>query len=112
MGHVTVRDVAEAAGVSLTTVSRVSNAHPDLAPSTRTRVQRVIDNLGYTPSNLAKNLRMNKTGTIGVVISDISNPFFGAVVRGIENAARQRGYTIILLLMKIFNRRKKQSMFF
>ncbi len=96
MSPLTLKDVAKTIGVSPSTVSRVLNHHPDVAPHTRQKIELGIKNLGYTPNLLAKDLRLETTKTIGVVISDISNPYFARVIRGAENAARQRGYSIIL----------------
>lgn len=96
MPPLTLKDVAKAVGLSPSTVSRVLNHHPDVASHTRRKVEQAIENLGYTPNILAKDLRLETTKTIGIVISDISNPYFANVVRGAENAARQRGYSIIL----------------
>ena len=96
MSPLTLKDVAKVIGVSPSTVFRVLNHHPDVAPHTRQKIERAIENLGYTPNLLAKDLRLEATKTIGVVISDISNPYFATVIRGAENAARQKGYSIIL----------------
>lgn len=96
MPPLTLKDVAKTVGLSPSTVSRVLNHHPDVAPHTRRKVEQAIENLGYTPNILAKDLRLETTKTIGIVISDMSNPYFANVVRGAENAARQRGYSIIL----------------
>jgi len=96
MRRVTLRDVAREAGVSVNTVSRALNGKPDVSPETRARVLKVAKRLGYRPDRLARGLRSNKTGTIGVIVTDIANPFFGALVKGVEEAARKSNYSIIL----------------
>lgn len=94
--HVTIRDVAAAAGFSVNTVSRALNDKPDVSPATKSRVLEAAHRLGYRPNKLARGLRSNKTQTIGVIVADIANPFFGAVVKGVEQAARERNWSLIL----------------
>ncbi len=94
--HVTIRDVAAAAGFSVNTVSRALNDKPDVSPETKARVLEAARRLGYRPNKLARGLRSNKTQTIGVIVADIANPFFGAVVKGVEEAAREHDLSIIL----------------
>jgi DNA-binding LacI/PurR family transcriptional regulator len=93
---VTLRDVAEYAGVSPKTVSNVVNNWPYITDQTRQKVQQAIDELGYRPDGLATSLRTGRTNTIGVVIPDITNPFFGQVVRGCEDVLYAAGYNIFL----------------
>ena len=83
----TVKDVADLAGVSTATVSRVLNNHPLVADETRSRVLRAMEELGYQPSRVARRLRMGASQILGLIISDIANPFFTFVVRGIEDVA-------------------------
>jgi len=96
MSHITLQDIAKKAGVTTTTISRALNNKPDVSPKTKDRILRIAKNLGYTPNLLAKSLRSQKSKTIGVVLADISNPFFAAVAKGIEDAAHKRSYSIIL----------------
>lgn len=91
-----MKDVAREAGVSVNTVSRVLAGKPDVSPETRAKVLAVVERLGYKPNRLARGLRSNRTGTIGVIVTDIANPFFGSVVKGIERAARGLDYSLIL----------------
>lgn len=93
---VTIREVAREAGVSINTVSRALNGKPDVSEATRRKVLDVTKRLGYRPNKLAKGLRSNKTGTIGVVVTDVSNPYFSALVKSVEEAARQHNYSLIL----------------
>lgn len=96
MKHVGIVDVANKAGVSITTVSRVINKSPLVKEKTYKKVKAVMDELGYQPNQLARSLRINETKTIGVVVSNILNPFFTAVVRGIEDVANETNYNIML----------------
>ncbi len=96
MERPTIKDVARAVGVSINTVSRALNAKPDVSPETRRQVLEVAKRLNYMPNKLARGLRSNKTGVIGVIVADIANPFFSAVVKGMGKAAKELGYSIIL----------------
>ncbi len=94
--RVTNADVARRAGVSTMTVSRVVNDNGRVSEATRQRVRRAIAELGYQPNQLARSLTQGRTRTIGIVVPDITNPFFPEVVRGAEDAAWQAGYTVAL----------------
>src|SRR5687767_10026041 len=85
-GIATIRDVANRAGVSGATVSHVINSSRIVLPETREKVLAAVAELAYRPHSIARSLRSSKTGTIGVIISDITNPFFADLVRGIEHA--------------------------
>jgi LacI family transcriptional regulator len=93
---VTIQDVAARAGVSAMTVSRVLNSPARVAPATRQRVEQVIHDLGYVPNALATGLLKGRTRTIALIVSDIGNPFFTIVMRGVEDLAQRNGYTVIL----------------
>ena len=93
---VTVKDVADLAGVSTATVSRVLNNHPQVADETRSKVLWAMEQLSYQPSRVARRLRMEASQILGLVISDIANPFFPSVVRGIEDVAYANGYSLFL----------------
>lgn len=96
---VSIRDVAAAAGVSVATVSRVLNpASADVAmrEETRARVVRAINELGYRPNDLARALLQQRTSTIGLLLPDISNPYYPPLVRGVEDAASSLGYRVVL----------------
>jgi len=92
----TVKDVSQAASVSTATVSRVLAGFEEVSEETRQRVLDAARELNYQPNRNARNLRRNTTSKIGVVISDIQNPFFGSVVRGVEKITIKDDYTIIL----------------
>ena len=85
---VTIKDIAKAADVSVTTVSRVLNDKPDVSPNTRENVLEKINELGYKPNSIARGLALQKTNTLGLIIPDISNPFF-------PDMANQKGYSVI-----------------
>ncbi|HET8842425.1 MAG TPA: substrate-binding domain-containing protein [Ktedonobacteraceae bacterium] len=91
-----IREVAERAGVSLGTVSNVLN-HPEIvAETTRQRVQSVIDELGFVRNGSAHQLRAGHSRHLGLVVLDVTNPFFTEVARGVEDAANEAGYVVIL----------------
>ena len=92
----TIRDVAKLAGVAPITVSRVINDSGYVKLDTRERVDAAIEELGYVPNMLGQSLRFKQTMTIAVVITDITNPFWTTVTRGVEDVAQARGYSIIL----------------
>ena len=92
----TIQDVARDAGVSTATVSRVLSAPELVAEATRARVMAAVASLGYQPNFAAKSLRTLKTEKILVTVPDISNPFFSQVIRGVEEAARAAGYSVLL----------------
>lgn len=94
--RVTMRQVAERAGVSAMTVSRVINESPRVSEEARTRVESAIAELGYVPNRLASGLIRRKTGAIGLIVPDVANPFFTLVVRGAEEVAWRAGYHVIL----------------
>ncbi len=99
MQHVTLRDVAKAAGVSAQTVSRVINNHPDVAPRTLARVQTVIKDLGYAPDILARSLIRGRSYSLGIVAYGLE--FYGPSrqLTGIERQAAELGYSITLNLV-------------
>ena len=94
--NVTIRDVAQRAGVSPMTVSRVINESELVSADTRRRVEDAITELGYVPSRLARGLSAKRTGTLAVIVPDVANPFFTLIVRGAEEVARRAGYRAIL----------------
>ena len=91
----TISDVAKLAGVSTMTVSRVVNNSGYVSAATRKRVERAIAEVGYVPNALARQLRSKRTKTIALVVSDISNPFFTTIARGVEDAASARGFAVM-----------------
>ncbi|MFI6389840.1 LacI family DNA-binding transcriptional regulator [Nonomuraea sp. NPDC050547] len=96
MAQITIKDVAGRAGVSPATVSRVLNHGPTVAEELRERVLAAVRELGYRPSSQARFLRTRATTVLGLIISDITNPFFTSMVRGAEDAASKAGYSVML----------------
>jgi len=96
MKYITLKMVAEKAGVSVNTASRAINRKPDINQETKKRILKVAQELGYVRNDTAVALRTKKTGTIGVVIADNRNPFYAEVLNGMEVAARGKNYHIIL----------------
>jgi LacI family transcriptional regulator len=92
----TMRDVAERAGVSTATVSRVISGTTSVRPATRALVLVAVAALGYRPSGVARSLKLRSTRTIGLVVTDIANPYFPKIVRAVEDAALERGHTVLL----------------
>jgi LacI family transcriptional regulator len=92
----TIAEVAHRAGVSMMTVSRVVNDKDGVGPDTRQRIRQIIAELGYRPSGIARGLATQRTGTLGLVVPDVGNPFFADVVRGAEQIAYQQGYSLLL----------------
>src|SRR5215216_1449500 len=92
----TVADIAREARVSVATVSRVLNSSPKVAQPTRRRVLKILDELGYAPNNLARNLRARALRVFGLVIPDIRNPIYTALHRGVEDVARASGFFVLL----------------
>ncbi|MBO7747719.1 LacI family DNA-binding transcriptional regulator [Paenibacillus sp. MWE-103] len=96
MKSVTVYDIAKEANVSVATVSRVLNNTAPVKASTRQRIQNLIDKYQFQPNALARSLIKKATGMIGIILPDITNPFFPEVLAGLEQEARQAGYTFFL----------------
>lgn len=108
--RVTMRQIAARARVSVGTVSHVINNSAGVREGVRKRVLDAIERLGYQPSLLARGLRRNQTTILGVIIPDISNPFFPLVVRGVEDIAYQNSYR--LMLCNTDNDANKEQVYF
>jgi LacI family transcriptional regulator len=91
-----MREVAELAGVALSSVSRVLSNHPDASPAMRERVLVAVDQLGYEPDLLAQSLRRRATLSVGFIVRDISNPLFAEIALGAETRLRRSGYSMLL----------------
>jgi DNA-binding LacI/PurR family transcriptional regulator len=94
--RVTISDVARTAGVSIATVSRVLNSSVPVTGDTAQKVQRAIDLLGFQPHLAARTLAGGKTNTIGLLVPDLSNPFFAPLVRGVELCVRAAGFDLLI----------------
>ena len=92
----TIADVARRAQVSTATVSRVLTGAGTARPETRDRVLSAARDLNYRPSGIARSLKLRATRTLGLIVTDIENPFFPELVRAVEDAARAKGYALLL----------------
>ena len=92
----TIKDIAERCGVSVSTVSRVLNDHPDVSAANREKVMTVVRELHYVPNNSARDLVKSPSDAIGLVVRGVGNPFFSGVIRAIEEAIGSAGYTMVL----------------
>ncbi|HEY9409202.1 MAG TPA: LacI family DNA-binding transcriptional regulator [Jiangellaceae bacterium] len=93
---VTINEVARRAGVSVSTVSRALNTPDLVSATTRQRVVEAAEHLGYAPNPAARSLREGRTGSLGLVITDISNPFFPPIFKAMQARARRQGYTLLV----------------
>jgi DNA-binding LacI/PurR family transcriptional regulator len=94
--HATIADVAERAGVSIATVSRVLNRTTRVSDEVTARVQKAIEELGFVPQAAARHLASRKTSTIGLLLPEVSSEFFFPILRGIEAATRQAGFDLLI----------------
>ncbi|HWV87639.1 MAG TPA: LacI family DNA-binding transcriptional regulator [Capillimicrobium sp.] len=92
----TIRDVARAAGVSPSTVSHALSGKRTVSATTRARIERVIEELGYRPNQVAASMTTGRTLTLGMLVPDIANPYFGQLVANVERTAGARGYTVVV----------------
>lgn len=91
-----IKDVARAAGVSTATVSRVLSNGAHVRPEVRKRVMEAVEQLAYRPNLLARSLRSQQSNTIGLIVSDIRNPFFTSMSRAVEDTAYEQGFSLVL----------------
>jgi LacI family fructose operon transcriptional repressor len=91
-----IKDVAEAADVSTATVSRVLSNGQHVRPEVRARVMAAVERLGYRPNLVARSLRSQQSNTIGLIVSDVRNPFFTSISRAVEDTAYEQGFSVLL----------------
>ena len=91
-----MRDVAERAGVAMSSVSRVLAGHPDVSPAMTEKVMRAVEELDYRPDMLAQSLRRRETLSVGFVVGDISNPLIAEIATGVESTLHTNGYSMLL----------------
>ena len=91
-----IKDIADAAGVSTATVSRVLSGKQNVRPEVKEKVLAVVKRLNYSPNRAARSLRSKTTSSIGLIVADIQNPFFSSVCRAVEDVAQQHNYSVIL----------------
>lgn len=104
LSKITLRDVADRAGVSVTTVSNVVRGWPYISEETRLRVEQAINDLGYVPHPMAQGLRTGRTQVIGFVVPNLGNPHFAAMVSAVEDVAWEHGYSVL-----VFNTHENES---
>lgn len=93
---VSIKDIAKAASVSHSTVSRALSGSPLVKDETKALIKRIADEMGYSPHALARSLVTRRTQTVGVVVTTIADPFVSEIVRGLEETSQNHGYTIVL----------------
>lgn len=93
---ISIKDVALEAGVSTATVSRVLANKPHVSPKLKQKVWTAVEKLDYRPNLIARSLRSQKSSTLGLIVSDIRNPFFTAISRAVEDTAHKQGYSVFL----------------
>ncbi|TCO70027.1 LacI family DNA-binding transcriptional regulator [Marinisporobacter balticus] len=93
---ITIKDIAKEIGISYTTVSRALNGKSGVSPKTVKKVLKEAEKMGYQPNAIARGLVKKYTNTVGLVIADITNPYYPSIARGVEDAARKIGYNVFL----------------
>lgn len=94
--NITIKDIAKIANVSYATVSRALNGHKDVSQETREKILKICEQIGYSPNAIARGLVTKSTNTIGLLVPDITSPFYPEVALGVEDEARKHGYNIFL----------------
>lgn len=92
----TMKDISKMAGVSIATVSAVINKSAYVSPELTDRVNKAIEELNYRPNAVARSLKLKSTNTVGVIMSDILNPYYPTIIKGMDDAAIQNNYSLIL----------------
>ncbi len=93
---VTIREIAEKSGFSINTVSRALNGKEDIAKATQDKILEIAKEMEYVPNKFAQGLRSNKSRLIGIIVTNIANPFYSEIIKTAENIAREAGYNIML----------------
>jgi LacI family transcriptional regulator len=108
--EISLRDIAKQAGVSVGTASNVLNRPGIVAPETAKRVLQVIEDMGYNPNGYVKNMSVGHSRTLGLVVPNVSNPFFAEVARGVEDAAAKKNYAVFICNSGESNKREERFM--
>jgi DNA-binding LacI/PurR family transcriptional regulator len=95
MASISITDIARAAGVAPSTVSRALQDHPRISPQKRAAIRALAQEMGYQPSQIARSLVTGRTRTLGIVITDVTDPFVAEVLKGAEQAGREEGYSLL-----------------
>jgi DNA-binding LacI/PurR family transcriptional regulator len=98
MSNKTIADVARAAGVAPSTVSRALQDHPRISPERRNEIKTIAARMGYRPSQVARSLVTGRTRTLGVIVTDVADPFVAQVMSGAEAASRELGYSLLFAM--------------
>lgn len=93
---VTIKDIAKAAGVNHSTVSRALSGNPAIATETTARIKQIAEDLGYVPSAVARGLKTKRSNALGVIVSRIDDPFFGEILQGVEDVVHKAGYSLFV----------------
>lgn len=101
---VTIKEIAQACNVSIATVSNILNGKPNVGEETRKRVLKVIQEMDYTPNSIAKNLKMNKSSTIGIIAEDITVFCTPEIIDGISECCEKNGYQVLLTNMRMYKK--------
>ena len=96
MPKISIKDIAKYANVSPSTVSRALHGHPRISTETKTTIREIAKKYNYIPNQIARALKTKKTKTVGLIISDITNPFFPEITKGVEDSCIKKGYSVIL----------------
>ena len=104
----TIKDIARLAGVSHSTVSRALQGSSLISAETRTRIQQVATELGYQPSAAARSLKTRRSQVLGVILSSLDDPFFSEILQGIEDTAREAGYSLFIAASHRDNQRSQK----
>src|SRR5512145_2860795 len=98
--HITQQDIANKLNVSRITISKALRDHPDISVKMKEKVKKAVEELGYSPNLIAKQLTLKKTFTLGIVIPDLENSFFAYLVDSIIDTSTERNYHIILTVSR------------
>ena len=105
---VTIKEIAQRCGVSIATVSNILNGKPNASEATRQKVLKAVKELNYTPNSIAKNLKLKKSQTIGVLVEDITVFCALGIIDGITKCCEEKGYHILLTNLRLFKKYLKK----
>ena len=108
--RISLKDIANQLGVSITTVSRALKDHPDLSPEITEKVKELAKKLNYTPNPFAMSLLKQQTRTIGVIVPDIVTHFYSSIISGIEEVAKENGYYIVIASSQESYKKEKENL--
>jgi len=107
--NVSIKDIAKAAGVSHSTVSRALNNHQAISEKTRKRIKELAQQMGYVPSATARGLKTNRTHILGAIMLQIDDPFWGEVLDGVDSILHPEGYSLFIASTHNDIQREKKS---